>query len=88
MIIGTIWNIINPNNVFRLTNLIDKIFLIPNIKFVDPTVFLLNWIELLSCVNTFSWLICFIEQVKAPELINSLLNLVTLYYKSGDKFKI
>lgn len=37
---GTIWNIINFISVFKITDLIDTVFFISNIKLADLTIFL------------------------------------------------
>lgn len=39
----------------KLTNLIDEILLIPNLKFADPAMFLSNYTEVSNYGNTFSW---------------------------------
>ena len=50
----TIWNIIDPNNMSKLTDLIDIILPMSYIKFADLTIFLSICTKLFNCCNTFS----------------------------------
>ena len=51
---GTMLNVINPSSMFKLTDLIDAVLLISNIKFVDPAVFVLNGRKVSNCCNALS----------------------------------
>ena len=84
---GIISNIISPNSVLKSTDPIDAVLLIPNVKLVDPAVFLLSWTEISSCCNAFNWPLLFINWVEALKSINNFLNSVLLYYKSVNKFE-
>ena len=50
----TIWNVIDPSGISRLTDPINVTLLIPNIKFADPAIFLSSWIVISSCYNALS----------------------------------
>lgn len=73
------WNVINFNAMFKLTNLINVAFSFLNRILADWTLFLLYWIEVSSYYNAFNLLIHFVNQVEILELINNFLNLVLLY---------
>ena len=68
-------------------DLINIVFPISNVKLVDPAVFLLSWIKLLSCSNAFSWPMPPVDRFEVPKLISNPLNLVSLYRKSVDELK-
>lgn len=71
----------------RLTDLIDVVLPISNKKLADLAMFLLSWIELSSCFNTFSWSISFIDRIEILESMKNSLNLVSLYYELVDELK-
>lgn len=75
-------------NIFKLTNLIDIVLSILNIKFDDSAIFLSNYIEILSYYKAFSLLILFINWVKTFKLISNSLNMISSYYKIVNKLKI
>ena len=83
----TIWNVISPSDIFKLTNPINAAFLISNVKLANPAVFLLSWTKVSSCYNAFNWPMPLVDQVEAPESINNPLNSASLYRESVDKFK-
>lgn len=87
MLTGTMWNIINPNDVSRLTDLINAVLPIPNIKLADPAMFLSSYRKVLRYYNTFNWLIPPIDRDKASESMSNLLNSVLLYCELVDKLK-
>lgn len=72
----------------RIIDLMDIIFFILNIKLTNLTVFLSNYIKILSCYNIFNLLILFIDGFKVLKSINNSLNLMSLYCKSINKLKI
>ena len=84
---GTMWNIINFISMSKITNLIDVVLSLPNVKLANPALFLSSCIEVLNCCNTFNWLMLLDNWVEKSKLINNLLNLVLLYYKSVDELK-
>lgn len=45
----------------KLTNSIDEVLFILNIKFADVAMIISSYIEVFSYYNTFSWLILFIN---------------------------
>lgn len=61
-----------------LSDLIDVVYWILNLKLADSAIVLLNKIDLLSCFNGFNLLIPFINQVETPESISNHLNLTSL----------
>lgn len=79
---------INSISVFQITNPINVIFSIPNVKLADPAVFFSSWIEVSSYCNTFSWQILLDNYVEASELMNNYLNLILLYCRWVDELKI
>lgn len=82
MLRDTIWNIIDFSGVSSLTDLIDAVLSILIAKFANPAMVLLSCIKVSSCDNTLSWSICSVNCAWASELLNNLLNLMLLYYKS------
>lgn len=84
---STIWNIIDFNGVFKLTDSIDKVLSIPNIKFTNPVVVLSSCIEVSRYCNAFSWLILSINWVEIFKSINNSLNSMSVYCKSLDNLK-
>lgn len=76
-----IWNVIDPNNIFKLTDLINKVLSIPNIKFANPAIILSNCIKVSSCYNVFSWPIPSINWANALKSISNTLNSILLYWK-------
>lgn len=45
----------NPSGVSKLTDPIDEVLPIPNIKFVDLAMILSSYIKVLRCCNALSW---------------------------------
>lgn len=87
IIIRMIWNIVKSKDVSRLTDVIDRIFVIPKAKLADPIMFLSIWIEILSYYIAFSGPISPVDWDKAPESLNIPLNLILLYCELVDKLK-
>lgn len=87
VLIKTMWNVIYSSNISKLTDLINVALFISNIKLAELAVFLLSWIEVSSCCNTFNWPMPPVNRVEVSELINNSLNLVLLYCGSLDELK-
>lgn len=81
---STIRNVIGLSSISRLTDLIDTILPILNIKLTNSAIFLLNWTKISSHYNALSWLMLSIGWVKIFKYINNLLNLISLYYELVD----
>lgn len=62
--IVNMWKIIGPSDMSGLTDLIDIVLPISNIKLANLAIFLLSWTEISSCCNDLSWPIPPIYQVK------------------------
>ena len=88
ILISTILNIIDFNGMFRLTDPINAVLPIPNLKLVNLTVFLSSWIKISNYCNITIWLMPLVNWVEAFELISNLLNLILLYCKLVDKLKM
>lgn len=88
VLIGTMWNIIGLSSISRLTNLIDTVLLILNLKLADLVMFLLSWTLISSCCNALTWPISFIDWIEVFELIGNFLNPISLYHELINKLKI
>lgn len=84
---NTIWNLVNPIGVSRITDLIDIVVSIPNIKLIDGTVFLSSETEVSSYFHVFDWLMPPVDWVGTFESMSNPLDLVSLYYESVDKLE-
>lgn len=85
---GTMWNIINSSGISRLTDLIDVVLLISNVKLANLAVFLSSWKRISSYYNALNWPMSFVDQVETSESINNSLNSVSLYRELVDELKI
>lgn len=61
MLKDIIWDIINISNMPKLTNQINILFFIINLKFDILAVFLLSYIEISNSCNFFNYLIILIN---------------------------
>lgn len=52
---GTIWNVTDLIGMSKMTNSINVVFLISNVKLADLAIFLSNCIEVLNSYNAFNW---------------------------------
>lgn len=85
---STMWNVIDPNSICKLTNSIDIALLIPNIKLADPSIFLSSWTKISSYCNALSWPMPLVDRVETFESISNPLNSILLYWESVDELKI
>lgn len=72
----------------KITDLIDTILLISNLKLVDRVIFLLSEMKILSWCKVFGEPMLLIDWVEAQELMSSFLNMVLLYCQVIEELKM